>query len=78
MEKLQNLKIFIANNLSNCKIIFSSLIKRNDNVKAGMMKNLVNEKLKDLKTDIIDNSNIDWSHIHRQKRTPYDDTSWDW
>ena len=64
--KLKNLKVFISNQIPNCKIILSSLIKRNDIAKAQMTVKLVNEKLKNLNTEIMDNSNIDWSHIGRK------------
>lgn len=65
MVKLTNLKLFILNSID-CKVIFSSLIIRSDNMKANMTTNAVNEKLKNLGADIIDNSNIDWSHLGRK------------
>ena len=73
MGKLINLKMFISSQIQNCQIFFSSLIKQNDNAKAQLTVNLVNENLKDLQTDTIDNSNIDLSHLGRKglHMTPY-------
>ena len=34
MDKLMNLKMFISSQIQKCEIVFSSLIKRNDNRKA--------------------------------------------
>ena len=66
MRKLMNLKMYILSQSENCKIVFSSLINRNDNAKAQLTVNLVNEKLNDLQTDTIDNSNIDLSYLGRK------------
>ena len=64
--KLMNLKMFISSQIQNCKIVFSSLIKRNDNGKAQLMVNLVNEKLEDHQSNTVDISNIDLSHLGRK------------
>ena len=65
-EKLENLKLFVQNQTQDCKIIFSSLIKRSDNAYAQLTVNSVNEQLKHLGTDIMDNNNIDWIHLGRK------------
>ena len=61
-----NLKMYILSQSESCKIVFSSLINRNDNAKAQLTVNLVNEKLNDLQTDTIDNSNIDLLYLGRK------------
>ena len=66
MRKLMNLKMYILSQSESCKIVFTSLINRNDNAKAQLTVNLVNEKLNDLQTDTIDNSNIDLSYLGRK------------
>ena len=58
--------MFISSQIQDCKIVFSSVVTRNNNAKAQLTANLVNEKLKDLQTDTIDNSIIDLSHLGRK------------
>ena len=58
--------MFRSSQIQNCIIVFSSSIKRNDNAKAQLTVNLVDDKLKYLQTDTIDNSNIDLSHLGRK------------
>ena len=65
-EKLENLKLFVQDQTQDCKIIFSSLIKRSDNAYAQLTVNSVNEQLKHLGTDIMDNNNINWIHLGRK------------
>lgn len=66
MNKLHNLKTFILNQLPQCNVVTSTLIKRFDNAKAQLTVKLVNDKIFKLNWDIINNENINGSHIGRK------------
>ena len=67
VEKLFNLKDFICSTLPNCKIIFSGLINRNDDAKAQLTVNRVNEKMSEKGMHVINNSNIVRSHLGKKR-----------
>ena len=65
MKKLTSLKEFILSQLD-CKLIFSSIINRNDNAKAQFTDNLTSKYLSELGVQIIDNNNITIKHLGRK------------
>ena len=58
LDKLLSLKNTIEKSIPKCKVILSSLTPRLDNGKANLTIKRFNEHLKQLKLEIIDNSNI--------------------
>ena len=52
------LKLFIIDNLPNCKVVISTLILRTDDKKAALTVSQLNNHLLQLAKDIIDNRNI--------------------
>ena len=65
MKKLTSLKEFILCQLD-CKLIFSSIIDRCDDMKAQFTGNLTNKYLSNLGVDIIYNDNITTKHLGRK------------
>ena len=65
MQKLTSLKEFILSQLD-CKLIFSSIIDRYDDMKAKFTGNLTNKYLSNLGVDIIYNENITTKHLGRK------------
>ena len=65
MKKLTSLKEFILSQLD-CKLIFSSIIDRYDDMKAKFTGNLTNKYLYNLGVDIIYNENITIKHLGRK------------
>ena len=66
VEKLTKLKEYILSKCPTTKIIFSSLIRRLDNVDAARVVNETNAKLQPLGTAILRNDNITNDHISRK------------
>ena len=58
LDKLLNLKGFILKSLPSSKIIISSIINRTDNAKASLTVKHLNNHLRSLEVDVIDNENI--------------------
>ena len=63
LDQLLNLKKFVSEQVPDCKVIISTLTVRSDDGKAGLTVNQLTNHLRQLKTDIVDNTNITSRHI---------------
>jgi lysophospholipase L1-like esterase len=59
LDDILMLKSFVESQLSRCKVIISTVIKRIDNGKAQLTLSRLNNQLKELNIDLIENDNID-------------------
>ena len=58
LDRILNLKTFIQNSLSQCKIIISNVINRTDDGRASLTVGNLKNHLNFFKLDIVDNTNI--------------------
>ena len=65
-EKYIELINYIKQMIPGCKVVCSSLIMRCDDGKAQMTVNMANEKINELDINIIDNGNINESHLGKK------------
>ena len=65
LDKLLSLKQFIQSELPTCKVIISTQTFRLDNGKCCLTIRHLNEHLKNLEIDIIDNGNISGENVGR-------------
>ena len=65
LDNMLSLKSFIEKTLPQSKVCISNLVKRTVNGKSTLTVNKVNEHLSALKLDIVDNSNINATHLNR-------------
>ena len=63
MNQLLNLKKFVIEQVPDCKVIISAPTVRSDDGKAGLMVSQLTNHLRQLKTDIVDNTNATSRHI---------------
>ena len=63
LYRLLNLKNFVSEQVSYCKVIISAPTVRSDDGKVGLTVSQLTNHLRQLKTDIIDNTNITSQHI---------------
>ena len=59
LDRILNLKAFIENSLTKCKVIICNIINRNADSKVFLTKGNLNNHLNSLKLNIADNSTID-------------------
>ena len=58
MDQLLNLKKLVGKPVPDCKVIISTLTTRSDDGKASVTVSQLTNHLCQLKTDIVDNTNI--------------------
>ena len=63
LDQLLNLKKFVSEQVPDCKVIISTPTVRSDDGKAGLTVSQLTNHLRQLKTDIVDNTNITSRHI---------------
>ena len=63
LNQLLNLKKFVSEPVPDCKVIISTPAVRSDDGKAGLTVSQLTNHLHQLKTDIVDNTNITSRHI---------------
>ena len=63
LNQLLNLKRFVSEQVPDCKVIISTPTVRSDDEKAGLTVSQLKNHLHQLKTDIVDNTNITSQHI---------------
>ena len=63
LDEILQLKSFITKELPTCRVVISNLTFRNDNGKATLTIKNINEHLKTLNLDFIENGNIGSSEL---------------
>ena len=63
MDQLLNFKKFVSEQVLDCKVITSTPTVRHDDEKAALTVSQLTKHLRQLKTDIVDNTNIISRHI---------------
>ena len=63
MNQLLNLKKIVSEQVPDCKVIISAPTVRSDDGKAGLTISQLTNHLRQLKTDIVDNTNVTSRHI---------------
>ena len=63
LDQLLNLKKFVREQVPDCTVIISTPTVRSDDGKAGLTVSQITNHLRQLKTDIVDNTNITSRHI---------------
>ena len=63
MDQLLNFKKIVSEQVPDCKVIISTSTVRFDDGKAGLTVSQLTNRLRQLKTDIADNTNITTRHI---------------
>ena len=66
IDKLFSLRLFIQSELPTCKVIISTLTFRSNNGKRCLKIRHLNELLRNLDIDIVDNGNISGEHVGRK------------
>ena len=62
LDQLQTLKKFVSEQVPDCKVIISTPTVGSDDGKAGLLVSQLTNHLRQLKTDIVDNTNITSRH----------------